>query len=108
MDNMNNLNEMNTPENALLPDPERFFPLSPVAYVVYGILFMIPGVGLICAILFACLAKNINLRLYARACLLWYAIVMVVLAAFAAILYSKGRLFKFIRALPKVFKYLFP
>lgn len=47
--------------------PEKFRPLGPWAYFGYNILFAIPVVGLIFAIVFACGGtNNINLRNYAR------------------------------------------
>lgn len=95
-------------ESAYLPDPERFRPLTSVAYVLFGLLFLIPGIGLICAILLAFLAKNVNLRIFSRACLMWYAIAIVAAAIFAAVLYSRGKLFKFLHNIPKAFKLLFP
>ena len=95
-------------ETNYLPDPGRFRPLSPVAYIAFGLLFMLPVVGLLCAILFAFLAKNVNLRIFARACILWHAIAVTAVAAFAAVLYSKGRLFKFLRNIPKAYRVLYP
>ena len=95
-------------ENNTVPNPERFFPLTPVAYVVYGLLFLIPGIGLICAALLSFLAKNVNLRLYSRSWLMWYAIIVLVIAAFAVVLYSRGKLFRFLRNIPKAYKVLFP
>ena len=95
-------------ESSYLPDPERFRPLSPVAYVAYGLLFLIPGVGLICAILLAFLSKRVNLRLYARACLIWYAMAIVALAILAAVLYTRGKLFKILHNIPKALKLLIP
>ena len=95
-------------ESSYLPDPERFRPLSPVSYVAYGLLFLIPGVGLICAILIAFLAKRVNLRLFARACLIWYAMAIVALAILAVIMYSRGNLFKALHNIPKALKLLFP
>ena len=95
-------------ETNYLPDPGRLYPLAPFAYIVYALLFMIPGVGLICAILLGFLSKNVNLRHYARAWVLWYAIAVIAVAAFAAILYSRGKLFRFLRNIPKAFKLLFP
>ncbi len=95
-------------ESSYLPDPERFRPLSPAAYVGYGLLFLIPGVGLICAILLAFLSKRVNLRLFSRACLIWYAMAIVAVAILAAIMYSQGKLFRALHNVPKALKLLFP
>ena len=54
-------------------DPERIRPLSPRAYIGYGLLYLIPVFGLICAIGFAVKARNFNLRSYTRAFLISYA-----------------------------------
>ena len=95
-------------ESKYLPDPEQFRPLTPLTYVLFGLLFLVPVVGLICAILLAFLAKNINLRLFARGCLIWYAMAVVAVSIFAVVLYSRGKLYAFLRAIPKAFRLLFP
>ena len=95
-------------ETNYLPDPGQLYPLTPIAYIVYGLLFMIPGAGLICAILLGFLAKNVNLRHYARSWVLTYAIVVIAIAIFATFMYSKGKLFRFLHNIPKAFKLLFP
>lgn len=46
--------------------PSTYKPLSPWAYFGYNILFAIPFVGFICAIIFAFDNSNINRRNYAR------------------------------------------
>lgn len=46
--------------------PSTYKPLSPWAYFGYNILFTIPLVGFICAIIFAFDNSNINRRNYAR------------------------------------------
>ena len=95
-------------ESKYLPDPEQFRPLTPVAYVLYGLLFLVPVVGLICAILLAFLAKNINLRLFARGCLIWYAMAIVAFAILAGVMYTRGTLFKALHNVPKALRLLFP
>ena len=95
-------------ESSYLPDPERFRPLSPVAYAGYGLLFLIPGVGLICAILLAFLSKRVNLRLFARACLIWYAMGVVAFAILAGVMYTRGTLFEALHNVPKALRLLFP
>ena len=94
-------------ESNYLPDPEQFRPLTPVAYAAFGLLFLVPVAGLICAILLAFLAKNVNLRCFARGCLIWYAMGIIAVSIFAVVLYTKGKLFRFIRAIPKAYQYLF-
>ena len=42
-------------------------PGSTGAYIGFELLFAIPGVGLICAIIFGICSKNENMRHYARA-----------------------------------------
>ena len=95
-------------DSTYLPDPKIFRPLSTFGYFFYGLLFMIPVAGWLAAILVCFLSKNVNLRAYARACLLFVAFVIVLLAIYAAVLYSKGKLPRFLRNLPKVFKMLYP
>ena len=95
-------------ESSYLPDPERFRPLSPVAYVGYGLLFLVPGVGLIVAILLAFLSKRVNLRLFSRACLIWYAIGVVAFAILAGVMYTRGTLFEALHNVPKALRLLFP
>ena len=95
---------MDTP---YLPDPKNFRPLSPFGYFFYGLLFLIPVGGLIAAILIGFLSKNVNLRAFARGWLLFTAFAIVVTAIFAVVLYSRGRLLQFLRALPEAFKTLF-
>ena len=62
-------------------DPERIRPLSPRAYIGYGLLYLIPVFGLICAIGFAVKARNFNLRSYTRAFLISYAALAVLACA---------------------------
>ena len=89
-------------------DPERFRPLSPVAYIGYGLLFLIPLAGLVCAIVFARKAGNVNLRCYSRAFLFTVAALVVILSVFALILFARGQLSDVIRRIPDAFKVLFP
>ena len=58
-------------------DP-KFRPLSSWGYVGYGILFSLPLVGFILAIVFACSNENINRRNYARSILIGMAIAVVI------------------------------
>ena len=66
--------------------PSTYKPLSPWAYFGYNILFAIPLVGFICAIIFAFDKSIINLRNYARsffcglALLVIFVIIIVVLS----------------------------
>ena len=89
-------------------DPERFRPLSPLAYIGYGLLFLIPAAGLIFAIVLSVKSRNVNLRCYTRAFLIAYAAMVVILSAFALYLFSKGQLAAVIRRIPSAFKVLFP
>ena len=95
-------------ETNYAPDPERFRPLPPIIYVAFGLLFLIPGVGQICAILLAVFAKNVNLRSYSRAFLIRLAIVIVAISIVAIYMYSKGKLFKSLHNFPKAMKLIFP
>ena len=66
--------------------PENLRPLSPWAYIGYGILMGIPLVGFICMLVFSFSSTgNVNRRNYARS-VLYMMIIGVVLAIFAAIL----------------------
>ena len=89
-------------------DPERLRPLSPLAYIGYGLLFLIPVAGLICAIVFAVKSRNINLRCYTRAFLISFAALAVIACVCALYLFSKGQLADVIRRIPNAFKVLFP
>lgn len=51
-------------------------PRSTGAYIGFEILFAIPGVGLICAIVFGIFSKNENMRHYARAHIAIWAIMI--------------------------------
>lgn len=90
------------------PDPERFRPLSPMAYIGYGLLFLIPVAGLVCAILFSVKSGNVNLRCYSRAFLIAAAALVVILSVFALVLFARGQLSDVIRRIPEAFKTLFP
>ena len=89
-------------------DPERFRPLSPLAYIGYGLLYLIPVSGLICAIVIAVKARNINLRSFSRAFLIACAAAAVLACAAALVLFSRGQLVDVIRRIPHAFKVLFP
>ncbi len=90
------------------PDPERFRPLSPMAYIGYGLLFLIPIAGVVCAIIFARRSSNVNLRCYCRAFLITAASLVVLFSVFALILFARGQLSEVIRRIPDAFKVLFP
>ena len=89
-------------------DPERFRPLSPLAYIGYGLLFLIPVAGLVCAIIFARRSGNVNLRCYSRAYLIFLAAMIVILSVFSLILFSHGQLANVIRRIPDAYRVLFP
>ncbi len=88
-------------------DPERFRPLSPFSYIYYGILFLIPVVGLVCAIWFARKSHNVNLRCYSRAFLIFFAATVVIVSIAALFLFARGQLSAVIRRIPSAFKVLF-
>lgn len=73
--------------------PSTYKPLSPWAYFGYNILFAIPFVGFICAIIFAFDNSNINRRNYARsffcglALLVIFVITIVVLSGILGVQY---------------------
>ena len=90
------------------PDPERFRPLSPMAYIGDGLLLLSPIAGVVGAIIFARSSSNVNLRGYSRAFLIFIAAVIVLISAFALILFARGQLSEVIRRIPDAFKVLFP
>lgn len=57
--------------------PEQYKPLSPWAYFGYNLLFAIPIIGIIFAIIYAFDSSNINRRNYARSFFCILAIVVV-------------------------------
>lgn len=57
--------------------PEQYRPLSPWAYFGYSLLFGIPIIGIICAIIFAFDSSNINRRNYARSIFCIFAVVLI-------------------------------
>ncbi|NLM18476.1 MAG: zinc ribbon domain-containing protein [Clostridiaceae bacterium] len=57
--------------------PKKYKPISTLAYLGYGILFGIPLVGLILAIVFAVNDNKINRRNYARSVIIIYIIILV-------------------------------
>ncbi len=61
--------------------PNEYRVLSPWAYFGYSILFAIPLIGFICAIVFACDNSNLNRRNFARSyfCGLLIAVILIVL-----------------------------
>ena len=61
--------------------PNEYRVLSPWAYFGYSILFAIPLIGFICAIVFACDSSNLNRRNFARSyfCGLLIAVILIVL-----------------------------
>lgn len=73
--------------------PSTYKPLSPWAYFGYNILFAIPFVGFICAIIFAFDNSNINRRNYARsffcglALLVIFVITIVVISGILGVQY---------------------
>ena len=59
--------------------PNEYRVLSPWAYFGYSILFAIPLIGFICAIVFACDSSNLNRRNFARSyfCGLLIAVILI-------------------------------
>ncbi|MGI6580700.1 MAG: zinc-ribbon domain-containing protein [Saccharofermentanales bacterium] len=76
-------------ENSL---PEKYKPLSVLSYVGYGLLFIIPLVGLMLAIVFAISDKKINRRNFARSMIIINMLVLILALAgfiiFKDIIYS--------------------
>lgn len=72
--------QQSTTENTI---PPQYRPLSPWAYFGYSLLFGIPIVGLIMAIVFSFSDENINRRNYARSffCALLIAVIVSVVLA---------------------------
>ena len=89
-------------------DPARLRPLSPLAYVGYGLLYLIPGIGLICAIIVAVKTRNLNLRSYSQACLIALVALIVAVVVVGLVLFSRGCLADVIRRIPAAFRVLFP
>ncbi len=88
-------------------DPERFRPLSPGAYIGYGLLCLIPVVGPVFASVISLRTRNINLRCYTRAFLISYAALAVIVCVCALFLFSRGQLANVIRRIPSAIKMLF-
>ena len=65
-------------------------PISPLGYIGYELLYAIPVVGLICAIIFAISAMNQNKKNFARAQLIAILIGVVILAVLMAIGVAMG------------------
>ena len=65
-------------------------PISPLGYIGYELLYAIPVVGLICAIIFSFFSKNQNKKHFARAQLIAILIGVVILAVLMAIGVAKG------------------
>lgn len=65
-------------------------PISPLGYIGYELLYAIPVVGLICAIIFAISAKNQNKKNFARAQLIAILIGVIILAVLMAIGVAMG------------------
>ncbi len=59
--------------------PEKYKPLTAWGYFWYSILFMIPLVGFICLIVFACDGSNINRRSFARS---YFCVAITVIVIF--------------------------
>ena len=59
--------------------PEEFRPLTPWAYLAYGLLFSVPLIGLVALMYYSLNDSNINRRSFARS----YWCMMLVLAALA-------------------------
>ena len=66
--------------------PKNLQPLHTWAYVGYNVLFTLPLIGLICAIVFAIDSTNINRRSYARSILITKIISTILLIAFAILI----------------------
>lgn len=67
-------------ENQNIPNEYRV--LSPWAYFGYNLLFSIPIIGLIMAIVFACDSSNLNRRNYARSFFCGLLIAVIIFAVF--------------------------
>ena len=66
-------------------DP-KFKPLSPWAYLGYGVLFVIPFVGVILIIIFSFIDGNVNRKNYARSYFCALAILIGILIAMTLIM----------------------
>lgn len=66
--------------------PNEYKPLSPWAYFGYNILFTLPLVGFILAIVFAFDSSNINRRNYARSFFCTLILFVIILVVFVVII----------------------
>jgi hypothetical protein len=57
--------------------PVEYRPLSPLAYLWYGVLFNIPVIGFVLLIIFSLSNININRRNFARSYLIIYVIMLI-------------------------------
>ena len=62
--------------------PVEYRPLSPMAYFLYNILFLIPGIGFICVIIFSLSNANINRRNLARSFFCVYVVLLIAATIF--------------------------
>ena len=82
-------------------DPE-FRPLSPWAYLGYGVLFAIPVVGFVLLIVFSLSDGNINRKNYARSYFCAFLILAILFIASVTILAFTGGLDEFIKELNEI------
>lgn len=70
--------------------PYEYTPISMWGYFGYGILFQIPVLGWIIALVFAFTAQNVNLRNFARAqfCVAIVYIILILIVSFSGLLAS--------------------
>ena len=68
--------------------PLEYRVLSPWAYFGYNLLFAIPLVGFICAIIFACDSSNLNRRNFARSyfCGLVLVVILIVILVILSVI----------------------
>lgn len=83
--NMNNGQQQYQPNSQEPQIPEKYRPISAWGYFGYSLLFMIPLVGLILEIVFACDNSNINRRNFARAQFCWLIIAVIILVLIFAV-----------------------
>ena len=67
--------------------PNNLKPLGTWTYVGYKILFRLPLIGLICAIIFAIDGSNINRRNYARSSIISMIIGIIIIIAYIIFLF---------------------
>ncbi len=84
--------------------PEKYRPMGAWSYFGYSILFSIPIVGFICALVFACNSSKINRRNYARGWFCGLLIALILIGILFAIGVALWGFNPFIDKIVEIFK----